>query len=71
VNTEILVRARAAGVRIRQVPVTHRPRRAGRAKGANPRVIVRALVELATLYGELRAAARGVERALPARPSTP
>jgi glycosyltransferase involved in cell wall biosynthesis len=73
INTEILVRARAAGFRIRQVPVTHRPRRAGRAKGANPRVIVRALVELATLYGELRAAARGVERAraLPARPSTP
>src|SRR5512134_1036726 len=59
VNTEILVRARAAGFRIRQVPVTHRPRRAGRAKGANPRVIVRALVELATLYGELRAAAHG------------
>src|SRR5512145_2424949 len=73
VNTEILVRARAAGFRIRQVPVTHHPRRAGRAKGANPRVIVRALVELATLHGELRAAARGAERerALPARPSTP
>ncbi len=69
VNTEILVRARAAGFRIRQVPVTHHPRRAGRAKGATPRVIVRALVELATLYRELRAASRaGPERdpALPA-----
>jgi glycosyltransferase involved in cell wall biosynthesis len=75
VNTEILVRARAAGFRIRQVPVTHHPRRAGRAKGANPRVIVRALVELITLYGELRAASRSAadERngALPARPSAP
>ena len=66
VNTEILVRARAAGFRIRQVPVTHRPRRAGRAKGATPRVIVRALVELAMLYRELRAAPPA--RALPEPP---
>lgn len=56
VNTEILVRARAAGFRLHQVPVTHRPRRAGRASGASPRVIARALLELATLYRELRAA---------------
>ena len=56
VNTEILVRARAAGFRIRQVPVTHRPRRAGRPSGASPRVIARALLELATLYRELRTA---------------
>ena len=56
VNTEMLVRARAAGFRIRQVPVTHHPRRAGRPTGANPRVIVRALLELVTLYRELRAA---------------
>jgi glycosyltransferase involved in cell wall biosynthesis len=59
VNTEMLVRARAAGFRIRQVPVTHHPRRAGVASGASPRVIARALLELATLYRELRAA-RGV-----------
>jgi glycosyltransferase involved in cell wall biosynthesis len=70
VNTEMLVRARAAGFRIHQVPVTHRPRRAGRPTGASPRVIVRALLELATLYRELRAtAARGgaepVSRAQP------
>jgi len=75
VNTEILVRARAAGFRIRQVPVTHHPRRAGRAKGATPRVIVRALVELATLYRELRATSRGAapdgNGALPARSSPP
>ena len=74
VNTEILVRARAAGFRIRQVPVTHRPRRAGRAKGATPRVIVRALVELAVLFRELRAVARAPAHrsgVLPARPSPP
>jgi len=54
VNTEILVRARAAGFRVVEVPVSHHPRRAGQASGANPRVIARALVELAGLYSELR-----------------
>jgi glycosyltransferase involved in cell wall biosynthesis len=53
VNTELLVRARAAGHRIRQVPVSHRRRRWGRQSGAHPRVIVRALAELASLYREL------------------
>jgi glycosyltransferase involved in cell wall biosynthesis len=54
INTEILVRARQASFRIHQVPVTHRRRLHGRQTGANPRVILRALIELATLYGELR-----------------
>lgn len=54
VNTELLVRARSAGFRIHEVPVSHRRRRAGRAKGARPRVIVRALVELTLLYRQLR-----------------
>jgi glycosyltransferase involved in cell wall biosynthesis len=57
VNTELLLRARGKGFRIREVPVTHHPRVAGRAKGATPRVMGRALVELATLYRELRATA--------------
>lgn len=54
VNTEILVRARQENFRIHQVPVTHRRRRFGRQSGANPRVILRALFELASLYRELR-----------------
>lgn len=54
VNTEILVRARAAGFRIKQVPVSHRRRRQGRQTGARPRVIGRALLELFQLYRELR-----------------
>jgi glycosyltransferase involved in cell wall biosynthesis len=53
VNTEILVRARHAGYRIHQVPVSHRRRRHGRQSGANLRVILRALLELASLYREL------------------
>jgi glycosyltransferase involved in cell wall biosynthesis len=54
VNTEILVRAQRLGFRIREVPVSHRPRVHGRQSGARPRVILRALLELATLYRELR-----------------
>ncbi len=54
VNTEILVRAQAAGFRIHQVPVTHRRRRFGRQTGAHPRVILRAIIELGTLYRDLR-----------------
>jgi hypothetical protein len=58
VNTELLLRARQAGFRIREVPVTHRPRVAGCSKGATFRVIARALLELALLYRELRSPAR-------------
>lgn len=58
VNTEILVRARAAGFRLRQIPVSHHPRRSGRQSGAHPRVILQALIELALLYGELGGGAR-------------
>ncbi len=54
VNTEILVRAEAAGCRIHEVRVTHRRRRFGQQSGAHPRIILRALVEMATLYRELR-----------------
>ncbi|MCP5067788.1 MAG: glycosyltransferase, partial [bacterium] len=62
VNTEILVRARHAGFRIHQVPVSHRPRQRGRQSGAHPRVVWRAAIELASLYRELRA---------PIAPATP
>jgi len=60
VNTELLVRARSAGFRVHQVPVSHRRRRHGRQTGAHPRVIARALVELASLYRELRRPALGL-----------
>lgn len=55
INTELLVRARALGLRIREVPVSHYPRRAGEATGANPRVVARACLELGRMYAELRA----------------
>ena len=53
VNTEILARAKAAGFRIEQIPVSHQPRRAGTQSGARPRVILRALIEMSQLYSDL------------------
>ncbi len=69
VNTEILVRARSAGFRLHEVPVTHHPRRFGRQSGAHPRVILRACLELATLSRELRGVAPTTSSARPAAPS--
>ena len=54
VNSEILIRARSEGFSVKQVPVGHYPRVAGQQTGANPRVILRAFVELSRLHGELR-----------------
>jgi len=62
INTELLVRARAAGFRIHQVPVSHRRRRHGRQSGAHPRVIAKALVELVRLRGRLRRLERPGDR---------
>lgn len=72
VNSELLVRARAAGFRIHEVPVSHYPRLAGVATGGDPRVIGRAWLELGALYGELRAqqrASRGASAMTPAASS--
>jgi len=54
VNTEILVRATKRGFRIKEVPVSHYPRKFGRQSGAHPRVVVKAIVELLRLRKELR-----------------
>ena len=76
VNTEILARARAAGFRIKQVPVSHHPRRAGTQSGAHPRVILRALIELSALYNDLNPPptsrdVRGLRRRNPSRNAEP
>jgi len=49
ISTELLVKTLAAGARIEEIGVRHRPRVAGRSSGADPRVVLRALVELACL----------------------
>ena len=47
ISTELVVGARARGFEITEVAVTHLPRPAGHATGANLRVILRALRDLA------------------------
>jgi glycosyltransferase involved in cell wall biosynthesis len=54
VNTEILAQATRLGMRIRQVKVSHFPRRYGKQSGANPHVIAVAFRELCRLWRELR-----------------
>jgi hypothetical protein len=49
VGTELLVKSRAAGARVAEVPVHHRPRVAGRQVGPGPRLAAGTLRELADL----------------------
>ena len=54
ISTELLLRARDAGCRFVDVPVSHAPRTTGTATGANPRVVMRAFGELWRLDRRLR-----------------
>ncbi len=51
ISAELLRAIARAGVRLREVPVEHRPRLAGRPTGARPQVAWQALRELAGLRG--------------------
>ena len=64
IDTELLAGARARGFRIAEVPVTHLPRSAGAATGANPRVIVKAFRDLLIFRHRLS------QELLPAKPRT-
>jgi glycosyltransferase involved in cell wall biosynthesis len=50
INAELLIKAARLGARIVEVPVTHRPRLAGRATGSDSRVVFRAIGEFARLF---------------------
>jgi glycosyltransferase involved in cell wall biosynthesis len=54
VNTELMVKLARSGASVVEVGVTHLPRTAGRASGANPRVIARAFRELWRMRSRLR-----------------
>lgn len=56
ISTELVVKALAAGARLEELGVHHRPRVAGEQSGANPRVVARAFFELAALRRSLHAA---------------
>lgn len=58
-SLEFLVRARRNGFRIREVPVKHLPRVAGRQTGARLDVIVRAFRELIAFWSRLRREEKG------------
>jgi glycosyltransferase involved in cell wall biosynthesis len=48
-SAELLISLRRAGIRTREVGVPHYPRRAGKAKGQQPKVILRAIRDLLRL----------------------
>jgi glycosyltransferase involved in cell wall biosynthesis len=52
-SAEFLVRARRAGMRIVELPVSHHPRLAGKQTGARPSVILRAFRELIKLRWQM------------------
>lgn len=56
-STELLVKTLATGSTVAEVGVHHYPRVAGEPSGGNPRVVVRAFVELARHHLALRRAA--------------
>ena len=53
VNTELMVKLGRRGASVVEVGVHHRPRRAGEARGASPRVIATALREIVRMRGRL------------------
>ncbi|MGI8491134.1 MAG: glycosyltransferase family 2 protein [Acidimicrobiales bacterium] len=54
VNTELMVKLGRSGCGVVEIPVTHLPRTAGQARGANPRVIAKAFHELFAMYRRLK-----------------
>ena len=55
VNTELMVKLGRRGASVVEIGVTHRPRPAGEARGASPRVIATAFREVLRLRGRLSA----------------
>jgi glycosyltransferase involved in cell wall biosynthesis len=53
VNTELIVKLQRSGAGVIELGVHHFPRKAGVARGVHPRVVGRALYELATMYRRL------------------
>ncbi|MDX2133053.1 MAG: glycosyltransferase family 2 protein [Planctomycetota bacterium] len=71
ISAELLARSRRAGLRVVQRDVSHHPRRAGRATGANLRVIARAFRELVSLRATIRGGASGRGASVPPEPERP
>jgi protoporphyrinogen oxidase len=70
VNTELMVKVGRSGAGVVEVGVRHYPRTAGTARGAHPKVILRALIELGRMAQRLRQISAG-EPSQPDRQSAP
>ncbi|MHB8340923.1 MAG: glycosyltransferase family 2 protein [Mycobacteriales bacterium] len=64
VNTELMVKVGRSGAAVVELGVHHYPRRAGKARGASPRVIATAFIELMRAYRKLHRVGPG-DTALP------
>jgi hypothetical protein len=53
VNTELMVKLGRKGASVVEIGVTHRPRKAGEARGANPKVIATAFKEVMQMRARL------------------
>lgn len=54
ISPELLAKTKQAGFTIEQVPVSHHPRRSGKATGANLKVIVSSFVDMFKMWLKLR-----------------
>lgn len=54
INTEMLARSRRSGATVAQVGVRHYPRLAGQSSGGSPKVVLRAIGEIVSLWLALR-----------------
>lgn len=54
ISSELLIKARKAGFKIEEVPVTHYPRLKGSGTGRNLNVIIKSFVDLLRLWKKLR-----------------
>jgi glycosyltransferase involved in cell wall biosynthesis len=67
VNTELMVKLGRSGRSVVEVGVTHYKRRSGKARGASPRVVIRAIRELRRIRHRLREHGAGTARGLSQR----
>lgn len=54
ISSEFLIKARKAGFKIVEIPVTHYPRKAGSGTGRNLNVIIKSFIDLFKLWNKLR-----------------
>lgn len=53
ISSEFLIKAKKAGFKIVEIPVSHKPRRVGKGTGRNINVIVRSFIDLLKLWRKL------------------